>query len=271
MDFIARWAESSVVVTSLVVALPVVGAALIPFGQAWSDNGDRAFLLGGICCLVAFVVLQVVVVRLNRGVAIRARGAVATLRAAYKDALTPIAEQLADMPELSEGKRRRQFDMVLKQACSALSLLFDGVDDVRVVVYLVDNSTSYLRLNPEAYSRAREGRTPKPFVQGSDRGNAALQTLFQDEPCFVNDVDDPKSIAATTGAYAGTREGYKAFISVSIYDAKRRYGLLAVDTPARNAFSDTDKYLVGLIADLLAVGAASVRNGLGIESRLDRL
>lgn len=245
-------------------ALPIAGTAVIPFGIPVKDRGDFVSLVVAVVLILAGCGLITVREVSKRSQDAAVDEANATLRAAYKDALQPVAEQLADMQTMSPKGRQTQLETIANQACSALDLLLDGIQDLRVVVYLVDDpGAEVLKMCPVAKSRGRNGRRPGDFVLGTPRGDAAFSTLFADDACFVNDVDDRGQLAAM-GAYSGTRDGYAAFISQSIFDQRMRYGMVTVDTPRRSAFVDTDKHLVGLVADLIAVACAAVSTPRGL-------
>lgn len=61
------------------------------------------------------------------------------LRIAMKDALQPLAELIADMPEMTPKERSAALRPVSQQAVSALTLLLKDVDRVRAVVYQMDS------------------------------------------------------------------------------------------------------------------------------------
>lgn len=276
---IASWADRNPVTIILCNLLPAVGGVLLALSVSTDGIKNLKTFVLAVCCLLlaAGLIATREVHRaraLKRAASEDERAAelslelYRTLRATYKDALQPVAEQLADMQTLTAGERKDKRLGIAKQACSSVALLFDGVLDLRVVVYLVkDPGANVLVMTPVASNRARNGLAAKPFVMGNPRGDAAFATMFRDEPCFVNNVDDEGELDAAGGAaYKGTRNGYSAFISQAIFDQQRRYGMLTVDTPKKDAFSDADQHLVGLVADLLAVACASVRDGSGVTT-----
>ena len=50
--------------------------------------------------------------------------------------------------------------------------------------------------------------------------------------------------------------GYRTFISAAITNGQDAYGMVTVDAPKAGDLVDTDKQIVMLIADLLAIGFA---------------
>lgn len=66
-------------------------------------------------------------------------------------------------------------------------------------------------------------------------------------------------MATIDGAYHGTRIGYRTFISAPIADRQRTYGMLTVDAPNPGDLLKSETHLVMLVADLLAIAFASVR------------
>ena len=276
---IASWVDRNPVMIFLSQLLPVVGVALLPLSVSTDGIKDyRIFVVAVLCFVIGAVVIGAREVHASRALKRAASEddragelvleLYATLRAAYKDALQPVAEQLADMQTLTKEDRKTKKLAIANQVCSSMSLMLDGVPDLRVVVYLVrDPNASVLMMAPVAANRARNGLPAKAFTMGNPRGDAAFATMFRDEPCFINDVEDEDQLdAAGGGAYKGTRNGYSAFISQAIFDQRGRYGMLTVDTPKKGAFADADQHLVGLVADLLAVACASVRDDSAVPT-----
>ncbi|MCS4254956.1 GAF domain-containing protein [Rhodococcus erythropolis] len=278
---IASWLDRHILAIILCNLLPAVGGLLL--AMSVSTNGIehlRVFIVAVVCLLVAAGLITTREIHRSREaerVASEESSAQelmtelgATLRVVYKDALQPVAERLADMQPLSKEERKAKKQSIAFQVCSSISLLLYGVPDLRVVVYLVqDPEANVLVMTPVAASRARNGIAAKPFIAGNPRGDAAFATVFRDEACFINDVDDDAQLdAAGGGAYKGTRNGYAAFISQAIFDQRGRYGMLTVDTPKKGAFADTDQHLIGLVADLMAVACASARDDSAVVTDL---
>ena len=260
LEYVGPKLDASRLLSWLHILSPAAATLLVTLGQSLQDRGDWAYVIGGIATLSVTAAMDGVRT-LYRS---RKRDSELTdagkLRVTLKDALQPIAEMLADMQRMTtKSARIVQAGQIAQQSCSALALLFTGIDDVRVVVYRVDSSASPRRMDAVQTNRARDGRSASPFIEGEDRGNAAFAMLVSGEPCFVSDVCDPIEVQNAVGAYAGTRDGYRTFISAPITDDQNVYGMVNVDAPDPKVFVDTDKQLVALVADLLAIGYASIR------------
>ncbi|PBA33451.1 hypothetical protein CKJ65_02000 [Mycobacterium intracellulare] len=71
------------------------------------------------------------------------------------------------------------------------------------------------------------------------------------EPLFIENIDEVNDVD-----YRGTGSGYKTFISASIHNDADGYGMVTIDAPRPTSLVDTDKQLVALVADLLAIAFA---------------
>lgn len=260
LEYLGPKLDASRVVSWLPVVSPALATALGLLGQALEDRGDWAYAGGSVAVVLVTGVLEFIRTRYRSQRRETELTDAGKLRVTLKDALQPIAEMLADMQRMTiKSARIRQADQVAQQSCSALTLLFADIDDVRVVVYKVDSSASPRRMDAVQTNRARSGRSAQPFIAGNDRGDAAFAMLVSGEPCFVADVQDAAEVQNAVGAYSGTREGYRTFISAPIANDQDVYGMVNVDAPEPRVFVDTDKQLVALVADLLAIGYASIR------------
>ncbi|WP_082947650.1 GAF domain-containing protein [Mycobacterium sp. E2479] len=174
---------------------------------------------------------------------------------ALRDALSPIAEAIADMHTLTESARRERVNGIAQRSADALALVMHGIPGFRSVVYRQDDPMNSL----EVLARAgRSEREPQRFTRGDERGNAAFATVERREPCFVRDVNNDDEVAGLDGAYSGTRTGYRTFIAAPIADRQRTYGMVTVDAPNPGDLLRSDQHLVMLVADLLAIAFASI-------------
>lgn len=183
--------------------------------------------------------------------------AAATLVVSLRDALRPIAEEIADMQPLARQTRRERANGIARRSADALKLVMKDVHDLRCVVYRANDQGNVL--NVLEWVGRSGAPPPREFRRGDERGDAAFHTIEQREPCFVRDVNDQAEIAALPGVYRGTRSGYRTFISAPIVDSGHDYGMVTVDAPEPGDLLLADKHLVMLAADMLAIAFASVR------------
>jgi len=252
--------DKSRTLSILHVLTPALSAICIVLGQNREDRGDWAFLVAAAVALLVTAAAEALRARYRLLARQSELNSANALRVILKDALQPIAEMISDMQRLGKPERQNKLERVAAQCCSALGLILREIDDVRIVVYRIEVDDAGERsMQVFSYNRARDGHAPNPFIEGSDRGDAAFGMLATGEPCFVSNVDDEDEVNAAAGAYEGSRMGYKTFISAPINDAQVGYGMLTVDAPEAGVLVDTDKQLVALVADLLSIGFASLR------------
>ncbi|MEU4651706.1 hypothetical protein [Nocardia fluminea] len=229
--------------------LPVGAAACLAFGKEFADVGDWAWFLGGIVQLLAIGAIQYAEKR-RRGFE---HDAADRLRVAMKDALQPLAGLIAAMPGMNKSERAAQLRCVAIQANGALKLLLHNVDRLRAVVYeMVAADGTMKRIDYVG----RGGKPPEPFVPGTPRGDLAIAMVRDGETKFAPDIDrePPEN-------YEGSRKGYKTFISAAIKNGEDGYGMVTVDAPNAGDLVDTDKQIVMLVADLLAIAFAERERG----------
>jgi GAF domain-containing protein len=240
--------------------LPALVAVFTILGQELQDRGDWAYI-GGV---VAVIALGTVLQLLSGWAARRATELdlveADRLRVTLKDALQPVAEMIADMVPMTKTQRTGMLPQVATQAVGALTLIFADVDRARATVY---------RLNPEgdmhyvSYAGRGEGVQPQPFKRHTTRGESALQMVRSGRDLLVENIDErpPDAKPDSAPPYAGSRSGYKTFITCSITDRSKSYGMVTVDAPRPGGLSNTDMQLVGLMADLLSVAFAIEERG----------
>ncbi|QBS44901.1 hypothetical protein DMB37_37305 [Nocardia sp. CS682] len=215
------------------------------FGKEFADWGDWAWISGGVAQLLVVGALEFVEKRRRD----REHHEADRLRVAMKDALQPLTQRIASMPGMNKQQRGSQLTCVAEQATAAIKQLLANVDRLRVVVYeVVDDSSGLMKMM--SYS-GRGGPPPAPFVPGTLRGDLAIKMVREHGTKVTPDVDrePPQN-------YDGSKKGYETFISTSISDGVDAYGMLTVDAPNAGDLVDTDKQIVMLVADLLAIAFA---------------
>lgn len=227
------------------LVLAIAGTILVTVGQDLDNKADWAWVIVG-----ALVALVGGLIQLAREIGKAdeldsASQEAKRLRIAMKDALQPVAELIADMPSKTPKDRTRALDAVAHQAVSALTLLLKDVDRLRAVVYqLDDEGMSYVAYHGR-------GNTPNPFHKTTERGRLACEMVAEGRTHFEPDISK-----APSDAYKGSGNDYQTFISAAICTGDTGFGMLTVDAPNANDLVDTDRQIVCLVADLLAIAFA---------------
>jgi hypothetical protein len=242
---VARIAASSRLAPVATILLAVAGTVCVTIGQGLQDWKDWLWVIGGaLLAVVAGLIQWGREVGKGRELDSASQEA-QRLRIAMKDALQPVAELIADLPAKTPKDRTRALAAVAQQSVSALTLLLKDVDRLRAVVYqLDDDGMSYMAYHGR-------GNTPNPFLKSTDRGRLACQMVAEGANHFEPDIS-----RASSEAYKGTGNGYETYISAAICTGTTGYGMVTVDAPNANDLVDTDRQIVCLIADLLAVAFA---------------
>lgn len=257
VDWVGFRLDRSILWRFMGVLIPAVAGGA--FGIGTNVHGHAVWWWDGaaIALLIAYTILDWLR-ELYRG---RLRqisdNAAATLVVSLRDALRPIAEEIADMQPLLKPTRRERANGIARRCADALKLVMKDVRQLRCVIYRMNGDGTVLEVLEWV---GRSGASPpREFRRGDARGDAAFHTIEQREPCFVRDVNDAAEIAALPGVYQGTRSGYRTFISAPIVDSGHSYGMVTVDAPEPGDLLLADKHLVMLVADMLAIAFASVR------------
>jgi hypothetical protein len=98
------------------------------------------------------------------------------------------------------------------------------------------------------------GTKPKSFVTGTERGDSAFALVRAAGDVFVPDL-----AASVPSGYAGSGRDYATFISASIATQRAGgagYGMVTIDAPNAGDLVDTDRQIVILVANLLAIAFA---------------
>lgn len=242
--------------------LPAAAVVLGAVGQELNDGGDWSFVGGAGVCVLVSGLLQM----LSGWAAGRASEMdlleVDRLRVTLKDALQPVAEMIADMELLSRRPERvAMLRNVATQAVGALNLIFADIERTRATVYRL---TAQGDMECMSYLGRGEGVQPQPFRRQTARGEQALAIVRAGQDVLITDIDDVETASdgrVVSPDYRGSRSGYKTFISCSITNKDKPYGMVTLDAPDAGDLSDTDKQLVGLMADLLAIAFAIEERG----------
>lgn len=227
------------------VVLAIVGTVFITIGQELDTAADWRWVVAGSVVALGGGGIQVLREVGTADALDSASQEAKRLRIAMKDALQPVAELIADLPAKTPRERVRGLEAVAQQAASALTLLLKDVDRVRAVVYQLDEEgMSHLAYHGR-------GNTPNPFPISTERGRLACQMVADGASHFEPDIR-----RASSDAYRGTGNGYETYISAAICTGSSGYGMVTVDAPNANDLVDTDRQIVCLVADLLAVAFA---------------
>ncbi|MGU3651631.1 GAF domain-containing protein [Mycolicibacterium sp. A43C] len=245
------------------VLLTLVTAGLLPagsvvcsvVGQDRQDLGDWGYIGTAGLLLVVAGCLQMLSGWAADQVTELEMVAADRLRVTLKDALQPVAEMIADMVPQNRPQRQANLGRVTDQAVGALRLIFADVDRVRSTVYRLNSDGDLVYMS---YGGRGEGVQPQPFRRLTTRGEPALAMVRGRTDIFVEDVD---AVDEGSPEYQGSRSGYKTFISCSIADKTSIYGMVTVDAPSVGDLTDTDRQLVGLMSDLLAIAFATAARG----------
>lgn len=234
-------------------ALTVVStaAAAILFATVGDlrDGGQQLRFGIAIACLVVSVLLTLGIDWWRRSVEKAGTQEVAQYSIILSNAIQPMAEKIGLMPTQDAKARKKTATKVMGLAVFSLKLLLHNVEDIRAVVYIVNDHQDTMEVELNAGRR----ETPSPFKLGDGgRGDAAFKMITSGgEALFVFDVD-----SGPTAGWKGSGSGYSTFISAPIRAGGRAYGMLAVDAPNPGDLSENDKPIVVVLATLLAIALA---------------
>jgi hypothetical protein len=229
----------------------VSSTALLSLAGVFGGTPDLRLVLAGIFAFVVAAALGVLREWSQRWVDRGQRSAAANLRIAVKDALRPVAEQIAEMQSLTPGQRRTRLPQVAQQVAGSMDLLLRDIDGLRTVVYELKDGGH--RMEHIAY----QGRGDKPGSferHAGGRPDQAFEALEQNESRLVHDVRLEKLRGRRQH---GIDQGYRTYIAVPIVVGASGYGMLTLDAPQENSFTDTDLYLCEFVAELLGIAFAS--------------
>ncbi|ROP64071.1 hypothetical protein EDF19_3016 [Curtobacterium sp. PhB115] len=206
----------------------------------------------GLVVLVAAVVVQVVRARRSDSARIAAEENATASElehaTAIRYAFGQIATRLVRFTELPRSQRHGELAVIADRVAVALAFyLLPTVPDVRANVYQL--STDLRALEPIGHGGA--GDTAGVFRAGTPYGDRNLEwVLVGGSPRIVGDrsadVDVDQDVP-------GFEPRYTSYVSVVIRSDEYSFGMLTVDSPAPDAFTDLDANNVAMMASFLAV------------------
>jgi GAF domain-containing protein len=232
---------------ALPLVLALVGGWLISIRADFPGDEVRFFIIGALLASTG-VVLQVVAGWRSDSRANVADSDVADLRVAMKDALVPLTNRISELPNLTPKARLARVQGIADYAALALAtLLLSHLKGARANVYRLESDASAMRL----LGTGGRGDKPGEFHRGSEASDSALERVKQGKRLIVKDmaVDPPP------GSNRSHYE-YTSFVSLPIMSAGDEvfaYGMVTVDSPEPDAFSDTDVHTIAVVAELMAI------------------
>ena len=174
---------------------------------------------------------------------------VAQFRVAMKDALKPVLAKVSEMPDLETARRPDHLKLVADAASWALAtLLLSHVDRARAGVYGMSLAGDALRV----VGYGGRGERPGDFLAGRPGADEALKRVRNGEELIVQDrrIDPPPGWDRETAEWL-------SFVSLPIVSNDGySYGMLNVDSPREAQFQDTERQIVSVVAEILAVAFA---------------
>jgi GAF domain-containing protein len=228
---------------------PVAGTVFITIGQNHSTAADWLWIGAGSTIILAAGGIQWIAEASSRRRTLADTSEAIRFRVAIKDALQPIVEKISEMPYLGKRDRGNRLGQVATSCTASLVLLLKDVYRVRAIVYTLSPNGRSM----SCMSYHGRGQKPKDFCAGTDRGDRALEMVRTGQDLFVADINksDP-------GEWRGSGQGYNTFISAAITAGGNSFGMITVDAPNAGDLVDTDRQIVLLVADLLAIAFAQV-------------
>jgi hypothetical protein len=248
----ARVSKRGAVRVFLAAAVPLLlaaGAAQV-FGWAARSTGDAQawlFVAGAALSLLAIGLTAFTKVREHqRGATVDS--ATNAQLIALSDEIRPLATAIAEMARLPLDQRRQELRVVAQGAVIALrSIVAQHASRSRAVVYLLNVDAMPLQM--ESIGHNGRGARPRPFVEGTTRGDAALAFLEERSTAYYRNLNGRKKPAG----YDGTMAGYRTFIAAPIFTGAGVYGMVTLDAPEANSLTTGDVALTELVADLMAI------------------
>jgi hypothetical protein len=239
------------VVWPIVVAAAPTAAFQLP--NLFVTPAARLSLVAfGLVVLVGAVTVQVV--RTRRSDAARsvaednATAAELEQSTAVRYAFGQIATRLVRFTELPRSDRHGELSVVADRVAVALAFyLLPKVPDVRANVYQL--STDLRALEPIGHGGA--GDTAGVFRAGTPYGDRNLEwVLVGGSPRIVGDrsadVDVDQDLP-------GFEPRYTSYVSVVIRSDQYSFGMLTVDSPVPDAFTELDAKNIAMMASFMAV------------------
>ncbi|AWB88118.1 hypothetical protein C3E77_15185 (plasmid) [Mycetocola zhujimingii] len=235
------------------VAIPAVmaGASAVMFeaGTIWPTQSEFLFWAAAAVLLISLVIQIIRGVRANRLIA-TTDSEIADFRLAMKDSIAPMARLLAEMPQLTPTLKRQQAKRVADKATAAAAhILLKHIPKVRANVFVLNGAATVLAHE----STGGAGDDPKDFDTSTQAGKIAIAwAKAGGPPLVVADTENERR----PGISKTSR--YRSFVSVVIRSGPYSYGMLTIDSPEPDAFTEgsTEVETAKVLAELLAVGYA---------------
>ncbi|HEY5881996.1 MAG TPA: GAF domain-containing protein [Nakamurella sp.] len=232
----------------------VAGASLCGFGAGTAANIGLA--LSAATCLVGAALVERLDIAIRDDELRQAERAQEQARQDREDAvaeygqlvnytLTPIADVIARMLVTSDRQQRRTlFASVYTLAVEALCDLLPPA--TRAAYYeLADDVVTRVFANGPTTQRAR-------FEPGSPDARAIVRLITRGEFVYVADARANPTVRPSPGST------YRSVIAFSVRTDDRPFGMLTVDSPRVDAFSEKDIATVRVLAKLVASARAAL-------------
>lgn len=239
------------VVWPIVVAAAPTAAFQLP--NLFTATAVRiALVVFGLVVLVAAVLVQVARARRSETGRQAAEESAAHLEreqsTAVRYAFTQIASRLIRFTELARRDRRAELPGFADRVAVALAFyLLPGVPDVRANVYQLSGDLAAL----EPIGHGGAGDTAGVFRAGTPYGDRNLEwVLIGGAPRVVGDRTADVDVDQDLPDFAPR---YTSYVSVVIRSDEYSFGMLTVDSPDADAFTELDTKNVAMMASFLAV------------------
>lgn len=242
------------------VGLPIVAAAL-PTAAFQAPNlvgvpvARALVVVAALAVFVGVVAWQVLRARRNSRARARAEDTGAAALAAYEVAVQygfgQLATRLTRFASLGVPERRAEMGAFADRAAAALAYyLLPHVPDVRANVYLLAPGLDAL----EPIGHGGAGDTAGVFRAGTPYGDRNLDWVLQGGPPRV--VGDREADVDAEDDEPDFDPRYRSYVAVVVRGEGESYGMLTVDCPSPDAFTDLDVRNVGVVAQYVAVACA---------------
>lgn len=227
-----------------------VGAFGITFVDSPWENLDRArwwiavFVLG----VLASVVLSVIDFRRQTRLEEELKTKSDAGRTEVSEALANVMDDLTKLAPRTPGKKSQALEGIQGTTVSELVRLlgFRHRHGRAVLFVLNDAQDSAI---PVAFKGRRN--VPDPFVEGTTRGDAALEFMRSSQADICNDVE-----GAPWDGWEGTGSNYKAFMSAPIAVGDYVYGMITYDVPRPDSLEPVDLDMLEAFATAFGLASA---------------
>lgn len=247
--------RNSIGLSAVGAAIGVVSAALLVLGGPLEDVVDKRQIVWGVVAAVLVGALAVLREWSQWWVDRGQREAAAQLRLAVKDALRPVAGMIAEMQTMTRAKREAHLQKVATQVVGSMQLLLSQVRGLRTVVYQLTGPDHLERIASLGREEEPAGNFDRHPQGEPDR---AFDALENNESQLVHDVVREPPVGSIEH---GTDHGYRTYMAVPIAVGDRGFGMLTLDAPDPDSFTDTDLKLCEFVAGMLAIAFACASRG----------